>query len=60
MLIPAPSSPISGKPRLSIDKYIVSYDVKRIPSEQNPHGRLGIGDAVRKLFETVEQHDKDQ
>ena len=46
--------------QFSIDQNIVSYDVKRIPSKQNPHGRLGVGDAIRKLFKAVEQHDKNQ
>lgn len=49
-----------GEAQFSVDEDIIAYDVQRIPSEQNPHRRLGVGDAIRELLESVEQHDKDQ
>ena len=48
------------KAQLTVNKDIVAYDVQRISAQQYPHSGLGIRNAIRKLLETIEQHNEDQ
>ena len=48
------------KAQLTVDKNIITYDVQRVSAQQYPHGGLGVGDTVRKLLETIEQHHENQ
>lgn len=48
------------KAHLAVYEQIVTEDVEHVSAEKNPHRHPCVGDAVSKLLEGIEEHDKQQ